>query len=168
MKQYIGTKLIQAEEAIKYTTPGGRTLIKAMDEGWSREENDILDAGAAAEMGYRVRYADGYESWSPKAVFETAYRLTKGMNFGLALEAAKKGKRIARAGWNGKGMYVFLADDVEFHCATDISELYAFDFEVGDVLVLRTAQANLQPGWLASQSDMLADDWCIVDKEVQA
>ena len=116
--------------------------------------------------GYKVVYApDNYESWSPKDVFEEAYRVTEGMNFGLAIEAVKKGKKIARAGWNGKGMYVFLADDVEFHTDADISEFEgAFDgVYVADMLVLRTAQGNMQPGWLASQADMLADDWRIVE-----
>lgn len=73
MKQYIGTKLVEAEEAVKYTTLSGRTLIKAMDAEWTAEEAKLLDMGASAERGYRVRYADGYESWSPKRVFEEAY-----------------------------------------------------------------------------------------------
>jgi hypothetical protein len=44
--------------------------------------------------GYGVKYPDGYISWSPKDVFEEAYRSTNGMNFGLAIEAAKKGFKI--------------------------------------------------------------------------
>ena len=80
MKQYIGTKIIQAEPAVK----NGRD-------------------------GYKVVYPpDGYESWSPKDVFEAAYHETDGMNFGLAIEAAKMGKKIARKGWNGKGIYLEL------------------------------------------------------------
>ena len=110
-------------------------------------------------------YPDGYVSWSPKDVFEAAYRQTDGMNFGLAIESAKKGERIARAGWNGKGMYVFIADNVEFHTNADISEFQgaADGVYVTDMLVLRTAQGNLQPGWLATQSDILSDDWYIVE-----
>ena len=116
-------------------------------------------------MGYKVIYPDGHESWSPKDVFEAAYRPTDGMNFGLALEAAKMDKRIARHGWNGKGMYVFLADMGEIHTDADLSEFDDQDVECGEMLVLRTAQGTLQPGWLASQADMLADDWYIVDEE---
>ena len=136
MKTFIGTKIIQAEPATK----------------------DGKD-------GYRVIYPDGYESWSPKDVFEEAYREIIGLNFGLAIEAAKKGSRIARRNWNGKGMYVFLADGVEFHTEADISEFEgrADGVTVLPVLVLRTAQGDLCPGWLASQTDMLADDWEIVD-----
>ena len=87
-----------------------------------------------------------------------------GMNFGLALEAAKMGYRVARQGWNGKRMYVFLAHEPDFHTDADISEFDDAAVEVGDCLGLRTAQGTLQLGWLASQSDMLADDWYIVDE----
>lgn len=85
--------------------------------------------------------------------------------FDEAIKRMKKGNKVARNGWNGKGMYVFLATDVEFHTEADISEFYGFadGVCVADMLVLRTAQGSLQPGWLASQSDMLAEDWCIVD-----
>lgn len=114
------------------------------------------------DAGYRVVYEDGYQSWSPKEAFENAYRRTDGMNFGLALEACKMGKRIARKGWNGKGMYVFLADEVAFHTAADISEFEDTGVPVLDCLCMRTADRSICPGWLASQTDMLADDWCIV------
>ena len=81
------------------------------------------------------------------------------MSFGLALEAAKAGYRIARDGWNGKGMYVFVADAVDFSTEADLSEFKDADVEAMPVMVMRTAQRRLQPGWLASQADMLADDW---------
>ena len=89
---------------------------------------------------------------------------TVNLSFGAAIEAVKRGKKISRVGWNGKGMYVFLAqgDSIEFTTDADMSEFVDREFEVADMLVLRTAQGNLQPGWLATQSDMLADDWCIV------
>lgn len=139
MQKYIGTKIIEAEPAVRM---------------------EPLDS--TAKEGYRVCYPDGYESWSPKEVFEEAYRPTDHMNFGLALEAAKKGKKIARKNWNGKGQYVFLAHIDEFHTDADMSALADTDVEVHDVLVIKTAQDIFQPGWLASQSDMLAEDWEIV------
>ena len=141
MKEYIGTKMIQAEPEKGLYRPYDQELTE----------------------GYRVVYPDGYVSWSPKDVFEAAYRPTDGMNFGLAIEAAKMGKRIARAGWNGKGMYVFLAKEIEFTTEADLSEFDDKDVVVGDVLVMRTANGIFQPGWLASQADMLADDWYIVE-----
>lgn len=160
MKQYIGTKIIQAEPAKRFWMPDGSKVIVSLHEVIDLQ---IKDKALSCDEGYKVRYSDGYDSFSPKEVFEEAYRRTDNMNFGLALEAAKKGLRIARAGWNGRGMYVFLADLVEMHTAADLSEFQDQDVEISDLLVLRTAQETLQPGWLATQSDMLADDWHIVE-----
>ena len=153
IKHYIGTKIVKAEPAVR------------LDKKHVHPNDWPIPEGAEVEEGYRVIYPDGYESWSPKDVFEEAYRPIHGMNFGLAIEAAKKGQRITRRGWNGKGQYVFLADDVEFHADADISEFHGSleGVAVSPVLVLRTAQGTLQPGWLASQSDMLAEDWEVVE-----
>ena len=93
MRQYIGTKIIEAEPALRI-------------DGKVQAPTYPIPNEAKVEAGYRVRYADGYESWSPKEVFEEAYRPTDCMNFGLAIEAAKKGAKITRRGWNGKGMWV--------------------------------------------------------------
>ena len=151
MKQYIGTKIIQAEPAYRVD---GKVFVKA----------NIVPSVVRIEDGYKVIYPDGYESWSPKDVFEAAYRATDGMNFGLAIEAAKMGKKIARAGWNGKGMFLFLATDIEFHTEADLS--CVSDLE-GDLtlpaFVMKTADDHFCVGWLASQTDMLADDWKIVE-----
>ena len=61
MKQYIGTKLIEAEKAYRVD---GKTVVLP-DNG--------VPCGSEIERGYKVRYADGYESWSPQGVFESAY-----------------------------------------------------------------------------------------------
>ena len=102
MKQYIGTKLIEAEPAYRVRNPGGDYQI-------TTDAREAFTNFAEVEDGSRVRYPDGYESFSPKQVFEEAYRPTDGMSFGLAIEAAKKGMKIARAGWNGKNQHVELA-----------------------------------------------------------
>lgn len=86
----------------------------------------------------------------------------KAMTFGEALEAMKDGERASREGWNGKGAYVFLAHEPDFVTDADISEFDQLEVEVSDVLVLKTAQNTFQVGWLASQADMLAEDWYIV------
>lgn len=85
------------------------------------------------------------------------------MDFGSALAAVRSGLRAARAGWNGEGMYIFLAEVVEFNTEADLSEFAEQTVEVADLLVLRTARKTLQPGWLATQSDILAEDWYILD-----
>lgn len=65
------------------------------------------------------------------------------MNFSQALELIKRGKNLQRAGWNGRGLFVYLT--------------HFPDHE--PCLTMRTADGRSQPGWLASQADMLADDW---------
>jgi hypothetical protein len=71
------------------------------------------------------------------------------MNFGEAIEATKRGERVQRAGWNGVGMWVALQVPDE-HSKMRRPYLYMSD-----------AQNALVP-WLASQTDMLADDWRVV------
>lgn len=150
MKQYIGTKLIEAEPAYRVD---GKTVQPTT---WPIPE------GSKAEEGYAVRYPDGYMSWSPKAVFEEAYRPTDNLNFGLAIEAAKKGKKISRAGWNGKGQYVQLATCISY---TDPAGavVNAEHKAIGNQALAFVGTSGVQLGWLASQADMLADDWTIVE-----
>ena len=159
MQKYIGTKMIQAEPAYRYWMESGEKVIVAHDE----DKPNKVKYATACDDGYKVRYPDGYVSWSPKDVFEEAYRPADGMNFGLAIEAAKMGKRIARKGWNGKNMYVFLAHEADFVTDADLSAYDQLEVEVADMLVMKTAQDTFQPGWLASQADMLAEDWFIVE-----
>ena len=165
MEKFIGTKIVQAEPAMKCWGHKG----EAHDAGLILTQKEFFEKVSggweATEIhrGYAVVYEGGYRSWSPADVFEAAYRRTDGMNFGLALEAAKKGEKIARKGWNGKGMYVFLVHGVDFHTDADLSELDDQDVEVLDCLVMRTATGAFCPGWLASQTDMLADDWMILE-----
>ena len=149
MEKYIGTKMIEAE-------PMNRGEYNAF-RGWK-----IPDGEDPADEGYLVRYPDGYVSWSPKDVFEEAYRPTNAMNFGLAIEAAKRGAKIARRGWNGKSQYIELATAISYknpsgeivNCEHDAIGNKAFAF---------CGTSGVQMGWLASQADMLADDWKIVE-----
>lgn len=72
------------------------------------------------------------------------------MNFGQAIEQLKSGKKVAREGWNGRGMWLGLQMP-DAHSKMDLPYIY-----------MSTAQSQLVP-WLASQSDMLADDWVFAD-----
>ena len=121
--------------------------------------------GGKAEDGYKVRYPDGYESWSPKGVFEEAYRPTDCMSFGLAIEAMKKGKKVSRRGWNGKGMFLYYVPEGRYPARTDAAKSIAEEdgkVDYGAYIAMKTAQGNIVP-WLASQTVMLADDWEVVE-----
>ncbi len=82
------------------------------------------------------------------------------MTFGDAIEALKQGKSVRRAGWNGKGMHLYLEDGWKMR----IRSLAPVDSgrEYEPVICMFTVQQKHQPGWLASQADMLASDWQIV------
>lgn len=82
--------------------------------------------------------------------------------FSDALRYIRRGLRVARAGWNGKGQYVFLAEELSFNCAADLSEFNDQYIPVNDALVLRNAQLQFQPGWVPSVGDLLADDWYLL------
>ena len=66
MKHYIGTKLIEAEPAFRVTDPGGAPH-------YAEDVKVLAHPDTKVEAGYRVKYQDGYTSWSPKDVFESAY-----------------------------------------------------------------------------------------------
>ena len=137
MKQYIGTKVISAEYK--------QNIYK--------------------EDGYKVVYEDGYESWSPKDVFEKAYKESGSLSFGDAIVYLKQGKKLARSGWNGKGMFIFLVPSSTFKVnRAPLSGTYPEGTEISyhAHIDMKTADNQVVP-WLASQTDMLAEDWCIVE-----
>lgn len=144
-KKYIGTKIVTAWRA--------------------NDKND--------RAGYGVIYEDGYQSWSPKEAFEAAYRAVEGdaqaLTFGDAIHMLKIGKRVARAGWNGKGMWLALIlnihDIPRSGTNMPVYRLTLDDAGVGATALpwigMKTADNKFVP-WLASQTDMLADDWVVV------
>jgi hypothetical protein len=92
------------------------------------------------------------------------------MTFGQAIEAMKRGKKVARAGWNGKGMYLWLlpAANVKAEWCKEehlkaLAEQNGGEIECLGSIRMKTADNKVLTGWLASQSDMLYDDWVIVD-----
>ena len=97
------------------------------------------------------------------------------MRFGEAIECARNGKKIARHGWNGKGMYVYLTEGRgiptdDWVARMPSQELTEVEKEKGYVNILphldmMNAQGERIIGWSATQSDMLAVDWYVVDEE---
>jgi len=148
-KRYIGTKIIEARPM----TLGEYNLYRS----WK-----IPDDEDPCRKGYLVIYQDGYESWSPATVFEEAYRLCDAMTFGLAIEAMKKGKKVARAGWNGKDMFIFLREGRQITGVAPDSPMGG-DFESRGHFCMKDAQGLCVVGWLASQTDMIAEDWFMVE-----
>lgn len=165
--EYIGTKLVRAEPMTK----GAYNAYR----GWEMPLGEI-----AAEPGYLVEYLDGgkgnmpdrvgYVTWTPVEPFEKAYRPSTAMTFGLAIEAMRKGHKVARAGWNGAGQWVALgaghpglpADNFWNKHAKQFAEDNGGQAPVREYFVLKTAQNDIMMGWSPSQSDALAEDWQII------
>lgn len=268
MDKYIGTKLIEAEPAKRYEDEHEYAIIEDGREPTDAEKTVIKGAFSCKE-GYRVRYADGYESWSPKEVFEKAYmNLTVNPNlrtdkpsisqemvddfiadtevttmgdkctvvravlrngfeivessacvsaenydeklgadicmkkikdkvwfllgfllqtavhgvdgsegrqmgqekkepssclsFGQAIEAMKAGKKVAREGWNGKNQHIELVSAISYK-SPEGEVVNAQHEAIGNKAVAFCGTSGVQMGWLASQADMLAEDWRIVE-----
>lgn len=113
------------------------------------------------------------------------------INFGQAIEAAKQGKRVARAGWNGKNMFVFQRPADELSAEMIVSKVKSLPYSVKNYyksmfawtqdeatdgngpdktlvkftayLCMKAADGSIVNGWLASQTDILAEDWTILD-----
>jgi hypothetical protein len=82
------------------------------------------------------------------------------MNFGQAVESLKQGHCVQRTGWNGKGMHIYLEDYFSTLVGKGGGIEHTRHYE--PVICMYTAQKTHQPGWLASQADILAEDWDIV------
>lgn len=101
------------------------------------------------------------------------------MDFGDAIRALKDGKRVRRLGWNGKGMWLALTDGVGLMSQSDrlrgaaLHRSAEIVSEHGDLtprpiviaphIDMRAADGTMVIGWLASQTDMLATDWEVVE-----
>lgn len=153
MNQYIGVKLINAK-------PMNRLAYNQL-RGWEVPDDENPD-----DEGFLVEYLDGgkpnhkdfegYISWSPKDVFERAYGPTTGMSFGLALEALKKGQKVSRKGWNGKGQWLYMIPASHWETTRGLELLDGRPW-----IGIKTVDDKFMP-WVASQSDMLVTDWEIV------
>ena len=169
MKTYIYTKMIHAAPTKMVNGcfwPDGLPLPKVPE---IKEPADCCCSNIRSELTiedgymYTTSTEDKYPQFMSKTEFEAMCRSAEDMTFGDALEAMKRGERVARKVWNGKGMYVFLAYEPDFVTDADISAFDQLEVGVSDMLVLKTAQNTFQPGWLATQSDMLGEDWYIVE-----
>lgn len=84
------------------------------------------------------------------------------MNFGQAIDAIKRGHKAAREGWNGKNQYIELASNISYINA-DGYTVNAEHEAIGNKAIAFVGTSGVQLGWLASQADMLSEDWQAID-----
>lgn len=164
MQKYLGTKLVIAR-------PMNRRDYNAYRD-WDLPKNED-----GSDEGMLVEYVDGgkpnddrhtgYISWSPLDMFENAYRPIDKLTFGEAIEAMRQGHKVARSGWNGKGMFLYLVQAGRYPPTTPAGHEIAAEQADGLVpyvpyIAMKTVQGDVVP-WLASQTDVLAEDWSLVD-----
>lgn len=155
MEKYIGTKMVKAAPM----TRGAYNEYR----GWAipADENP-------SDEGYLIEYPDGYISWSPKTQFEDTYRDCMGMTFGIALELLKKGVKVAREGWNGKGMFIVCQKGYPQGIPCNKQTADAWGMNEGDLFVcnpyLQIKNVDSSHSmWVPSIGDCLAEDWVIVE-----
>ena len=84
------------------------------------------------------------------------------MDFGRAIQLLKVGQRVQRKGWNGKNQYIELATNISYKNANN--EIVNAEHDaIGNKAIAFVGTSGTQIGWLASQADMLAEDWKIVE-----
>ena len=157
--KYIGVKIVDA-------TPMTSAEFNKYKDRTARPEDVTGD-------GYLVTYPpEGYQAWGPKDVFDKANRPCDAMPFGHAVEALKQGKRVCRKGWNGKGMFVYLVkgtniskENLRNECKEHVGPLVldGASVDLCSHIDMKAVDGSIVVGWLASQTDMLSDDWMILD-----
>lgn len=84
------------------------------------------------------------------------------MDFGEAIKLLKQGKKLQREGWNGKSQYIELASNISYTNAN--KKIINSEHEsIGNKAIAFVGTSGVQLGWLASQADMLADDWRVAE-----
>lgn len=86
-------------------------------------------------------------------------------NFGEAIKYLKRGLKVARKGWNGKSQYIELASNIGYMNPDGVIVNPEHD-AIGNKAIAFVGTSGVQLGWLASQADMLAEDWVFAKEEV--
>lgn len=145
---------------------------KAVDEAWAFEGYLLAEDRAREARGDVNQHRDEQEKARRDFVLQVldatrandlddvVHRIVTWRNaystatFGWALDVLKRGGKVARAGWNGKGMWL---------CLIRPGNAMYLGLDMQSCIGLKTADGHMQPGWNASQQDMLAFDWVEVE-----
>lgn len=166
MKTYLGVKIIRAFPMTRGEYNTYRNWTLPVDEDGSDEGYlvEYLDGGKPNHPNH-----EGYISWSPKEQFENAYRETDGLTFGLAVEAMKRGAKVSRAGWNGKGMFVYHVPASSYPAQTGAAKEHFGETAMvpyNAYMAIKNVNGTVST-WVPSVNDCLATDWHVVEQEPQ-
>lgn len=152
MGKYIGVKVVDAR-------PMTRLEYNEL-RGWElpADENGA-DPGMLKDDG------TGHIQWDPQETFDRDFKLGGRISFGDAVEAMKKGLRVARKGWNGSGMFAYIVPAASYPAQTGAAKAHFGEDGVvpyREYMALKTAQGDVAT-WAPSGSDALAEDWMILE-----
>jgi hypothetical protein len=159
--------------------PNGTPLIDTLEGELRVSPGDWIITGVKGEHYpckpdiFEATYETAGGDAPPKARIVGGVAMADQFDFGLAIHALKNGERVARRGWNGKGMWLAYTPGSEVlrehvkpgHALSKIAAEFpeAPSLAIGGHIDMRAADGTLVVGWLASQTDMLAEDWLIVE-----
>lgn len=157
------------EEALKIMKDGGKVKLPSWGGFWkwdSEKESIVMHTKDGEELDIRETQVVEYtlrnilsDEWvtadennCPELGGEATF------SFGEAIKYLKRGMKVARKGWNGKKQYIQLASGISYKTADNQIVNCEHD-AIGNMAVAFIGTSGVQMGWLASQADMLAEDW---------
>ena len=171
MKTYVCHKIVRAVQLAEYREDDRDWVLDngnhmTVDELAARHQTDYTPVVG----DYLVEYEGGYTSVSPKDAFESGYSVIdsdstavmvtaenpEALSFSTAVHLLKHGYKVARQGWNGKGMWLHMIPKSHWETTRGLELLDGLPW-----IGMKTADDKFVP-WLASQTDVLAHDWVVV------
>ena len=129
--------------------------IKLKHKGYTKENRMLVYA-----MEQYITFEE-YEKYFYNKVMKRRNKM-EDLDFGKVIQLLKEGKRLQRKGWNGKNQYIELATNISYKNAEG-ETINADHKSIGNKAIAFVGTSGVQLGWLASQADMLAEDWKIAE-----
>lgn len=161
-------------EAFKIMKQGGKVKLPSWGGYWywdPEKETIIMHTKDGQEMDIRETQSVVY---TLQNILSDEWIVANGQNcpqlggeatfsFGEAIKYLKRGMKVARKGWNGKKQYIQLATGISYK-TTDEEIVNCEHDAIGNMAVAFVGTSGVQMGWLASQADMLAEDWIFAEE----
>lgn len=157
----------KAYEALKQ---GARITLPEWSGFWKWENNTIkmyckdgrvLDIRDSENVDYTITFAFR-DDWEVVGEGDVRDLDIQTFTFGEAIRRLKAGQKVARHGWNGKSQYIELASKISYINASN-ELINARHDAMGNNAIAFVGTSGIQLGWLASQADILAEDWKVAD-----
>lgn len=125
------------------------------------KDGRVLDIRETENVDYTLNFIMR-DDWEIVGKAEVKDLNIQTFTFGEAIRRLKAGQKVARKGWNGKTQYIELASNISYVNAAKAIVNCEHD-AIGSKAIAFVGTSGVQMGWLASQADMLAEDWVIVE-----